>query len=86
MNTGLAGQLTLPNDARSVAVAALRSRAPRRVAAEDHTAVLKVWALCRYRHKAHYRDTAVMPRPTAWVLAGGGGRGRDIGIIPAARA
>ena len=37
-----------PNDARSVAVAALRSRAPRRVAAEDHTAVLKVWSK-RYR-------------------------------------
>jgi transposase len=29
-----------PSDARSVAVAALRSRAPRRVAAEDHMAVL----------------------------------------------
>ena len=37
-----------PGDARSVAVAALRSRAPRRVAAEDHTAVLKVWSK-RYR-------------------------------------
>ena len=37
-----------PSDARSVAVAALRSRAPRRVAAEDHTAVLKVWP-GRYR-------------------------------------
>jgi len=39
---------TDPNDARSVAVAALRSRAPRRVTAEDHTAVLKVWSK-RYR-------------------------------------
>jgi transposase len=37
-----------PNDARSVAVAALRSPARRRVAAEDHTAVLKVWSK-RYR-------------------------------------
>ena len=37
-----------PGDAGSVAVAALRSRAPRRVAAEDHTAVLKVWSK-RYR-------------------------------------
>ena len=37
-----------PGDAGSVAVAALRSRAPRRVAAEDHTAVLKVWP-GRYR-------------------------------------
>ena len=33
-----------PNDALSVAVAALRSKARREVAAEDHTAVLKVWA------------------------------------------
>jgi transposase len=32
-----------PNDARSVAIAALRSKA-RRVAAEDHPAVLKVWS------------------------------------------
>src|SRR5690348_2399119 len=36
MNTGLAGQLTLPNDAFSVAVAALRSPARRPVLAEDH--------------------------------------------------
>jgi transposase len=36
------------NDARSVAVAALRSPAARLVAAEDHTAVLKVWSK-RYR-------------------------------------
>ena len=33
-----------PNDARSVAVAALRSPARREVAPEDHVAVLKVWA------------------------------------------
>src|SRR5215472_4697111 len=39
---------TDPNDARSVAVAALRSPAPRRVIAEDDTAVLKVQAE-RYR-------------------------------------
>ncbi len=38
-----------PNDALSVAVAALRSKARRQVAAEDHAAVLKVWSLCRYR-------------------------------------
>ncbi len=37
-----------PSDARSVAVAALRSPARRRVTAEDHTAVLKVWSK-RYR-------------------------------------
>ena len=33
-----------PNDARSVAVAALRSASRRTVAADDHAAVLKVWA------------------------------------------
>jgi transposase len=33
-----------PDDARSVAVAALRSAACREVRADDHAAVLKVWA------------------------------------------
>jgi len=33
-----------PNDALSVAVAALRSAARREVSADDHPAVLKVWA------------------------------------------
>jgi transposase len=33
-----------PNDARSVAVAALRSAAPREAAADDHAAVLTVWS------------------------------------------
>jgi hypothetical protein len=37
-----------PDDARSVAIAALRSATGREVAAEDHTAVLKVWSR-RYR-------------------------------------
>ena len=33
-----------PNDARSVAIAALRSAAPRKVTAENHAAVLKLWS------------------------------------------
>jgi transposase len=33
-----------PNDARSVAIAALRSATPREVAADDHAAVLKLWS------------------------------------------
>ena len=80
-----------PNDARSVAIAALRSAGVREVRADDHAAVLKIWSLCRYRHRDHYSDTAVMPIPAGQVLAGGGGRARDIGIItglpgrPAAR-
>ncbi|HEV3294669.1 MAG TPA: transposase [Streptosporangiaceae bacterium] len=73
-----------PGDARSVAVAALRSAQVREAPQDDHTAVLKVWSLCRYRHKDHYSDTAVMPIPAAQVLAGGGGRARDIGIISCA--
>src|SRR5215813_8391409 len=40
-----------PNDARSVAVAALRSPSCLPVRPDDHAAVLKVWSLCRYRHK-----------------------------------
>ena len=34
----------------------------------------------------HYPDTVVMPIPGGPALAGGGGRGRDIGIIERAAA
>ena len=44
-----------PHDARSVAVAALRSRACRPVAAEGHTVVLKIWAR-RHRDLARARN------------------------------
>src|SRR5438067_3701930 len=44
-----------PNDALSVAVAALRSKARREVAAEDHAAVLKVWSK-RHRDLARARN------------------------------
>ena len=47
-----------PNDALSVAVAALRSKARREVAAEDHAAVLKVWAK-RHRDLARSRNQVV---------------------------
>jgi hypothetical protein len=43
-----------PNNALPVAVAALRSKARRQVAAEDHAAVLKVWAK-RHRDLARAR-------------------------------
>jgi len=54
-----------PNDAYSVAVAALRSKARRPVLAEDHAAVLKVWAkrhrdLARARNQAACRLHAVL--------------------------
>src|SRR6202050_498423 len=44
-----------PNDARSVAVAALRSRARREVTADDYPAVLKVWSK-RHRDLARNRN------------------------------
>jgi hypothetical protein len=44
-----------PNDARSVAVAALRSRSGRQIAAEDHAAVLRIWAR-RHRDLARARN------------------------------
>jgi transposase len=43
-----------PNDARSVAIAALRSPAVKKVAAEDHTAVMKLWAT-RHRDLSRHR-------------------------------
>jgi transposase len=54
-----------PNDALSVAVAALRSKARREVRAEDHAAVLKVWSkrhrdLSRCRNQVACRLHAVL--------------------------
>jgi transposase len=47
-----------PNDARSVAVAALRSPAARAVAADDHAAVLRVWSK-RHRDLGRLRTQLV---------------------------
>jgi transposase len=47
-----------PNDARSVAVAALRSTTRREVIADDHARVLKVWAK-RHRDLSRARNQAV---------------------------
>ena len=54
-----------PNDARSVAIAALRSAAPRPVASENHAAVLKLWSkrhrdLGRTRNQVACRLHAVL--------------------------
>jgi transposase len=54
-----------PNDALSVAVAALRSKARREVTADDYPAVLKVWSkrhrdLARLRHQVACRLHAVL--------------------------
>ena len=73
-----------PNDAFSVAVAALRSPAPRPVLAEDHAVVLKIWAkrhrdLARLRNQAACRLHAVLAD-----LVPGGAR-REISAARAAR-
>src|SRR5208282_5088373 len=47
-----------PNDARSVAAAALRSAAVREVRADDHAAVLKIWSK-RYRDLGRSRTQVV---------------------------
>ena len=47
-----------PDDARSVAIAALRSAACLRVRADDHAAVLKVWAK-RHRDLSRSRNQVV---------------------------
>jgi len=57
-----------PDDARSVAVAALRSAGCRQVSAEDHAAVLKVWAK-RHRDLGRSR-TQVVCRLHAVLRAG----------------
>jgi len=63
-----------PNDAQAVAIAALRSTAPRQVAADDHAAVLKVWAkrhrdLSRCRNQAACRIHAVLASVIVWRTA-----------------
>lgn len=47
-----------PHDARSVAIAALRSPAPKEVRAEDHAAVMKLWAK-RQRDLSRARNNVV---------------------------
>ena len=66
-----------PNDARSVAVAALRSPVPRRVTAEDHTAVLKVWSK-RYRDLGRARTQVACRRHAVLADLVPGGFSREI--------
>jgi transposase len=70
-----------PNDALSVAVAALRSKLARPVLADGHAVVLKVWAkrhrdLARLRNQACCRLHAVLRR---WCPAGCAGRSAPAG-------
>jgi len=57
-----------PNDARAVAVTALRSRAIREVTADDHCAVLKMWS--RRQHHLGRNRTRVACRLHAALRAG----------------
>jgi transposase len=53
-----------PNDARSVAVAAMRSAGVQEVRADDHAAVLKIWSK-RYRDLGRSRTQVVCRLPYA---------------------
>jgi len=73
-----------PNDAFSVAVAALRSPAKRPVLAEDHAAVLKVWAK-RHRDLARSRNQAACRLHAVLCDLVPGGHSREISAGQAAR-
>src|SRR5206468_152143 len=75
---------TDPNDAFSVAVAALRSKAKRPVLAEDHAAVLKVWAK-RHRDLARARNQAACRLHAVLCDLVPGGHPREISAAQAAR-
>jgi transposase len=73
-----------PNDAFSVAVAALRSPAKRPVLAEDHAVVLKVWAK-RHRDLARARNQAACRLHAVLCDLVPGGHSREISAGQAAR-
>ncbi len=73
-----------PNDALSVAVAALRSRAPRPVIAEDDAVVLKVWAK-RHRDLARARNQAACRLHAVLCGLVPGGTRREITVARAER-
>ncbi len=73
-----------PNDARSVAVAALRSAGVREVRADDHTAVLKIWSK-RYRDLGRTRTQVVCRLHAVLCDLVPGGVSRPIYAAPAAR-
>lgn len=73
-----------PNDAYSVAVAALRSPARRPVLAEDHAAVLKIWAK-RHRDLARSRNQAACRLHAVLCDLVPGGHAKEISAGQAAR-
>jgi transposase len=73
-----------PNDALSVAVAALRSRACREVIADDHAAVLKVWSK-RHRDLARLRNQVACRLHAVLCDLVPGGHQKEISAAHAAR-
>jgi transposase len=73
-----------PNDARSVAVAALRSTARREVRKDDHTAVLKVWSK-RHRDLGRSRTQVACRLHAALCELVPGGLSKDITAAQATR-
>jgi transposase len=73
-----------PNDALSVAVAALRSRSSREVVADDHAAVLKVWSK-RHRDLARNRNQVACRLHAVLCDLVPGGYPREISAAQAAR-
>ena len=73
-----------PNDALSVAIAALRSKARRQVLAEDHAAVLKVWAK-RHRDLARSRNQVACRLHSVLCELRAGGVSKEITAAQAAR-
>jgi transposase len=73
-----------PNDALSVAVAALRSKTARPVTAEDHPAVLKVWSK-RHRDLARLRNQVACRLHAVLCDLVPGGHPKEISAAQAAR-
>jgi transposase len=73
-----------PNDALSVAVAALRSRACRQVAADDYPAVLKVWSK-RHRDLSRTRNQVACRLHAVLCELIPGGHSKEISAAQAAR-
>src|SRR5262249_35789789 len=73
-----------PNDARSVAIAALRSRTQQEVRPDDHATVLKVWAK-RYRDLGRSRTQTACRLRAALCELIPGGISKEITVAHAAR-
>ena len=73
-----------PNDALSVAVAALRSRACRQVTADDYSAVLKVWSK-RHRDLGRTRNQAACRLHAVLCDLVPGGHSKEISAAQAAK-